>query len=59
MGIVELELKTPGELLDEIVRLRAALEKIVGLAGPSGKTAAHQWGAAFAIANAALSSQPA
>jgi len=31
-----------------------ALEQIVELAGPSGKTAAHQWGAAFTIASAAL-----
>jgi hypothetical protein len=29
--MVKLELKTPGELLDEIVRLRAALQKIADL----------------------------
>lgn len=39
-----------------LAELREALEKIVELAGPSGKTAAHQWGQAFAIASAALSS---
>lgn len=30
-GIVHLDLKTPGELLDEIMRLRKALEKIAAM----------------------------
>lgn len=56
IAIVKLELKTPGELLDEIVRLRAALEKIIDadtIVSDGGKV--HDHGSCAGIAIAALS----
>lgn len=55
MPMIELQLRTPGELLDEIARLRAALQKIADLPAPD--TAAPFRKASRRIAIDALKSQ--